>query len=543
MEQPESTFDFREIIWKARQYKWLIALPIVASLCVAFLFLKTATRLYESHVVLSVADRPAISGTLQSLVSPDRSSSERPRDNVIQLSNRVHQLAFLQNLASRLGITADPALRAEAQARVRGAEGVSPQELETRMLTGRLGQKITVSPGTGSYVNVSAVDTDPRRAKSMASAVADMLIEQSRQNTLQRAQARGEFSSDQISVYRERLRQSEDALRQYQESLIGRNIQASVINDGNLDLARTLIRANSEEMDQVRSRVQSERATWASEAGSDVSLPDLSSPTCTALEARLSDLEQNYALAQLAGDKSANAASELKVRASQTRQDLYNEYLSLAQTTLDSYSAGAHLAAAGVALDRSILRTLKQKGDRLASLVHSFGVTVQSSPRNQIELNRLQGAVDMNRQLLATLEKEVTSSRLSEALETSELGMSIDVVEAAQVPLSPVYPDRRKILGIALLLGPLVGIGLVLAIEQLGGVIRTVEQVERETGAPVIGTVPRVEEWSRPGGFLQNNWAAISILLVLLVTGIYYTIYSATHSREETPAASSVGER
>ena len=542
MELPESTFDFREIVWKARQYRWLIALPIVASLCVAFLFLKTATRLYESHVVLSVADRPAISGTLQSLVSPDR-SSERPRDMVVQLNGRVHQMAFLSTLASRLGVTSDPALRAQAQAHLQGVEGVSPQELELRMVTARLGQKLTVSPGTGSYVNVSAIDTDPRRAKSMASTVADLLMEQSRQSTLQRAQARGEFSSDQIAVYRERLRQSEDALRQYQESLIGRNIQASVINDGNLDLARTLIRANSEEMDQVRGRIQHERETWSSEAGGDAALPDLTSAAATNLEARLVELEQNYTLAQLAGEKSAGAASELKGRASQTRQDLYNEYLSLAQTTLGGSSEGARLAVAGVALDRSILRTLKQKGDRLSSLVRSFGATVQSSPRNQIELSRLQGAVDMNRQLLATLEKEVTSSRLSEALETSELGMSIDVVEGAQVPLSPVFPDRRKALGIALLLGPLLGVGLVLAIEQLGGVIRSVEQAEQETGVPVIGTVPRVEEWSRPGGFLQNHWAVISILLVLLATGIYYTIYSATHSRGETPAASSVGER
>lgn len=542
MEQLDSVIDFREVLWKARKYRWLIVLPIVVSLCVGFLFLKTSTRLYQSHVVLSVADLPAVSRTLQSIVSPDR-SSERPRDRVVRLNDRVHQTSFLSTLANRVAMAPDPELRAEAQSEVQGVEGVSAQELTLRLMSMRLGRKISVSSGTGSLVNISATDPDPRRAKEIAAAVAALLMEQTRQGTLERAQARGAFSSDQIAVYQERLRRSEDALRTFQETLIGRNIQASVINDGNLDLARTLIRANSEEVARIRGRVQGERKAWSAEAGSEAVVPDLASRATGDLETRLRGLEGDYALAQLGDEKSAATAAALKTRISETRQDLYSEYLSLAQEALGAYSTGARLAAAGIALDRSILRTLQGKGERLSSLVRAFGVSVQSSPRDQIELNRLRGAVDMNRQLLGTLEKEVTSSRLSEALETSILGMTIEIAEPAQVPLSPIFPDRNKTLAIAFLLGPLVGIGLVFAIENLGGVVRTVEQAEQEAGVPVIGTVPRVEEWARPGGFLRNNWAAISIVLVLLATGVYYTIYSATHSREQTPPTSSVGER
>jgi uncharacterized protein involved in exopolysaccharide biosynthesis len=542
MEPVESFIDFRELAWKARQHLWLIALPIVTSLCVAFLYLKTASPIYESFVIVSVGDRPAISGALQSIVNPDR-STDNPRDRVALLNNRVHQTGFLTTLAGRLGTVADPSVRAEARARVQGLHGISADELAQRMTATRLGQKIKILPEAGSGVSVRADDPDPRRATDVATAVVQLLLEQTRQGTLERAQARGAFSSDQIAVYQERLHRSEDALRAFQESLIGRNIQASVVNDANLDIARSLIRSNSEEMDQIRGRLRSELDTWNREGGGESSRPDLSSSNAASIEARLEELEVSYALAQLGGEKSAADAASLKSRVSEAREELYSEYLSLAQAALADYPEGARLAAAGTALDRSVLRTLKNKGDRLSSVLRAFTASVQSSPRDQIELERLRSAVDMNRQLLGTLQKEVTSSRLSEALETSELGLSIEVLEPAQVPLGPIFPDRTKTLGLAFLLGPLMGLGLVFAVERLGGVIRSVDQVERETGVPVIGTVPRVEEWARPGGFLQNHWAALSILLVLLVTGVYFTVYSATHAKEQSRPQSSVGDR
>jgi hypothetical protein len=160
-----------------------------------------------------------------------------------------------------------------------------------------------------------------------------------------------------------------------------------------------------------------------------------------------------------------------------------------------------------------------------------------------MELERLRSEVETNRQLLATLQKEVTSSNLSQALESSDLGVRIDVVEPAQIPLSPVYPDRMRILGGAFLLGPLIGIGLAFAVDRFGGVIRTVEDAEREIGHPVIGTVPRVEGWGRPGSYLRNHWAMLSIVLVLLLTGVFYAVHGAVQPPTGSAPASSVGRR
>jgi hypothetical protein len=75
---------------------------------------------------------------------------------------------------------------------------------------------------------------------------------------------------------------------------------------------------------------------------------------------------------------------------------------------------------------------------------------------------------------------------------------------------------------------------LVFAVERLGGVLRTLEQAETEYGHRVLGTVPRIEGWARPGSYLENNWPAMAVLLVLLLTGLAFTINLAPRAHQPT---------
>src|SRR5262249_43975298 len=115
-----------------------------------------------------------------------------------------------------------------------------------------------------------------------------------------------------------------------------------------------------------------------------------------------------------------------------------------------------------------------------------------------------------------------TSSRISEALGVTQLGIPVEIVEPAMLPLYPASPDRMKILGAAVILGPLLSIGLLMGMERLSAVVKTAEQAEAELGAPVIGTIPLVMGWRRPGSALSHHWPVMVITLVLLLTGFAY---------------------
>jgi uncharacterized protein involved in exopolysaccharide biosynthesis len=312
------------------------------------------------------------------------------------------------------------------------------------------------------------------------------------------------------------------------------------VNDNNLDLARSLIRQNNEEMEQVRARLSSERERWRGLQGGSSPPPELGSRTSAGTERRLVEIEAEYAMALLQAERGASDAAVLRGRVGDARQALLAQYEELAASTSPPIPGELQEIAAAIALDRSILRSLQGKDQRLSQQVGSFTQAVRSSPRDQMELERLRSEVETNRQLLATLQKEVTSSRISEALETSDLGVRLDVVEQAQVPLSPIFPDRRRIFGGALVIGPVMGIGLILAMEKLGATLKTLEQAERELGVSVIGTIPRVEGWRRPGSFVQNNWAPLSIVVVLLLTGVVFTVNSLVTASHRQPKAGSV---
>jgi hypothetical protein len=278
-------------------------------------------------------------------------------------------------------------------------------------------------------------------------------------------------------------------------------------------------------MSQIRSRLETDLSAWQTSGGTGAGPPALGNSRTAELEGRLSELETSYGL--------RSADESLKQKIGGVRQALYAEYQNIADGMAD-LSAGAREAASGIALDRAELRSLKQKETRLSRLTGDFSHRLESQPTEELESVRLRTEVENNRELLQSLQKEATASHLSAALETSALGMDFDVLENPQLPLRPVFPDPLRILGIAFFMGPLLGIGLAVLAERFGAALSSLEQAEREIGVRVVGTIPRIEGWSQPGGYVQKYWPVLSIALVLIATALFYTIHATVAKPDPT---------
>lgn len=529
----ESPVEIRELLWLARQYRWVLLLPVVVAVCGASIYLHLSSPLYESSVIVSVGVPPQVSAALEPLVRGDR---EDRGEKVAVVSNRVQSPAFLLEVANRAGLQPGPAQLARAKEAAGRLRGITPEELADRMTVTMLSAKIKVVPVQGRFVRISVTDPDPTRARALASTVTDVLIEQSRASSLERVRARGEFSADQIPVYRERLRKAEDALQQRREALLRRKLASNPINADNLEAARIEIEQADEEAAQVRDRFRAAAAEWRRISEGET-LPELTSPRVVDLQGRLNELERGYGAAVLRTGRAGEAeAADLSGKIAAVRRSLLSEFQELSRSRPATPSPEAAEALAALSLDRAILKSLRQKRDHLSALLRDYSNRVESSPREELELQRLESEVQTNRDLLGTLGKEATASRLSEALETSSLGPRLDVVDSPQIPLTPVFPDVRKIYAMVLVFGPALSVGLVALWERFKGGIRSVKQAEEELGVKVIGTVPRVEGWSRPGSYLQRNWAALCILLVLLLTGALHTVRTTVSSRPSSNA-------
>jgi uncharacterized protein involved in exopolysaccharide biosynthesis len=296
------------------------------------------------------------------------------------------------------------------------------------------------------------------------------------------------------------------------------------VNDKNVDDARGLINMAESEMAQVKQRLESERNDFAA-AANGAALPDLRGSKAVELENRLVELESSASAAALSDkEKSDRNIAGIQMSIASTRQMLLAELELEASQLPPGLSDEARSAATGIALDRAIIRSLTLKRDRLHGLINDFARDVQSTPREDMELARLKGEVDTNRELLNALRREQTSSRISEALETSGLGLRLSVLEPPQLPYRASEPDPFKIFAAAALLGPLGAAGIVMLGEKVRLVVRSVEQAEEELGARVIATFPRIEGWARPGTYFQNNWPVLVIFGVILMTGTFFAL-------------------
>lgn len=68
--------------------------------------------------------------------------------------------------------------------------------------------------------------------------------------------------------------------------------------------------------------------------------------------------------------------------------------------------------------------------------------------------------------------------------------LTLRVTESASLPTSPTFPNTKLAIVVGLLVGAALGIAYAVLKNMLDKRIRTAEQVEREFGVPVIGTIP-----------------------------------------------------
>lgn len=71
---------------------------------------------------------------------------------------------------------------------------------------------------------------------------------------------------------------------------------------------------------------------------------------------------------------------------------------------------------------------------------------------------------------------------------------NVRVIEAVEMPESPISPNKTMNIAIAFLLGLMVSVGLVFLLEYMDNTYKTKEQLEKELEIPVIGIIPTIDE-------------------------------------------------
>ena len=98
----------------------------------------------------------------------------------------------------------------------------------------------------------------------------------------------------------------------------------------------------------------------------------------------------------------------------------------------------------------------------------------------------LAGEADMNRQLYDGVLQRLKEIGVAAEVRTS----NTYVIGRAEAPLTSSYPNKRRSLLVAVMMGLAAGMGLAFLLERLDNTLKSPEDAERYIGLPSLAVVP-----------------------------------------------------
>ena len=118
---------------------------------------------------------------------------------------------------------------------------------------------------------------------------------------------------------------------------------------------------------------------------------------------------------------------------------------------------------------------------------------------NSVLYNSLRIELENKKTLLESLSKRQSETDVSSRLQGLE-ALNVWIVDKADFPLRPAFPNKTKNVLMGFLFGLAGGIGLALGLEYLNNTVKTSKDVTSSIGIPTLGTIPAFEAEAKPKG-------------------------------------------
>jgi uncharacterized protein involved in exopolysaccharide biosynthesis len=176
------------------------------------------------------------------------------------------------------------------------------------------------------------------------------------------------------------------------------------------------------------------------------------------------------------------------------------------------------------------LKVLQTRNAGIQDELLRFERILQRAPTQNAELNRISHDVTPTRTRYESLRSRYDQARAAERTRLGQHGMEFQVLEAATPAQVRLAPNRKILLGFALLLAVGCGLGAVLLADRLDSSFRTVDELRAFTHVPVLATIPRTlsqEARRRQSVTAVLAGAAASLVLALVSFGLFHLVQDA----------------
>ncbi len=464
-----------------RRHRWTALATFFSVICGSFAYLVVTPPMYEATAQAILSDKQlSVSDLGNDLTQSSGIEGDSPIATQVELarSQQVLELALTQ--ASQYGIKDLPD-------------------------TGTLKDSLTVStlPGTG-ILEINYRSQNPTLTAGLLNAVLKAMIEVNASGFRSQARAVREFLEIEVPKRRAQLVQSEAALSQYKRS---QDVVSLTNSDGGdstqtQSLVTSLAdveqqeRALSAQLQEARARDSSlqkktnngttKNVFAAVRAGQNEELQRL--------RAKLAELESELSISRTRFTDNNPTVLKLLEERNATRT-LYGQKLSLLLPNAgDTIPTNNNIASDQVSQE---LATKLILGETERSGIESKLAVLRRNRANlQARLKQLPAKEQALSELIRGREEAASSvkllqSKLEEArIAEAQLASNISIIERAESPEDPNWPNKPVVLVIATAAGIILAISVVLLLEVLDGTLRNATEARKLVNLPVLGVLP-----------------------------------------------------
>jgi polysaccharide chain length determinant protein (PEP-CTERM system associated) len=475
-----------------RRRWYVILLPLLLAPVAGFFLSYMFVPKYTSQSLVLVETQKVPEGYVQPVVTEDITQ------RIATMQQQVLSQNQLQPMIDRLGLAKGRNLD-EVVDDIRKnfvIEGVEPD------LSSSKKKRPGRSDIPGFYLNFTA--DNPTTAQQVCNELTSMLLAENLKTREQVAQSTTEFLARQVDQAKHDLDDQDAKLAGFKKRYIGQlpgdednNIKLLMGLDSQLDAStQSLNRAQQDRSYAESVLAQQVAAFKASQASMN---PD-------SLEKQLADLQN-----QLIG---------LQARYTDDHPDVIKTKTSIADVKAKLAQVNAASAQGGSAIEKSGVNEPPEI-QQLRLQIHQYDATIAQASgeqkRLQNEIQKFQGRLALSpaveeqyKQLTRDYENaqkfyndllaKKSESEMQTDMERRQQGEQMNLLNPANFPDSPSFPNRPLFIGGGAGAGLIIGLGLALWLELRDKSIRTEKDVLSALALPVLVTVPWVDGQSRKNG-------------------------------------------
>jgi uncharacterized protein involved in exopolysaccharide biosynthesis len=512
--------NYARILWRK---KYFLLVPLAIAFIVASVGVRFLVPEYEASSVIRIGNPNVPTSDVSQFVAGRQSSRDEKTKK--QLETDILGSNFLDDLIKKLGIDRDPEVIAKAELAHQTYPALSTEELVFRRLRDFLKKRIRIDDEGPQTFRVAYADPNPDACYVIADAITQLYIDSQRKQTIQSLGNVQSYTDEQLAQYKERLDKAERDLSDFQEKIASRGAEANPVNDKNVAVSEKVrndldltVRASESTLDKIRQRISGALGTMPS---GDVVTRD---PEVAKLSNELGEQRESELLIQLSGD--AHAVDPSMDPVVTTQQALQRRLAQVAENAYTSVPPDYRPLLVEYFYQQTEVRAYRRKLQRLDSYIGQFRSQVALAPQQETELQRLKDEADRNRTMYNTFkESKQQASSMVDATNNPTLGSTVTVLEAPAKPVAPVRPDKIKILVLCFLFGATVGAAGLLLTEFTDSSYRSVDDVEKQLGLRVLGTIPRVgnTRWVSESSRKRTViWVAVCVTFVCVFISAFY---------------------